>query len=94
MEPELTIKCRKSDLEIVKSVSHKAVEEYKALMKKEVKHFHNKEVPINLIIEDKRFLSEYTPNSNDSCMGGVVLHARRGRIVCANTLDDRLQLVY
>lgn len=90
MEPELTIKCRKSDLEIVKSVSNKAVEEYKALMKREVLHFKNREVPINLIIEEKRFLPEYSANSTDSCMGGIVIHARKGRIVCANTLDDRL----
>jgi hypothetical protein len=27
-------------------------------------------------------------------MGGIILHAKRGRIVCSNTLDERLQLVY
>jgi hypothetical protein len=27
-------------------------------------------------------------------MGGILMHARRGRIVCSNTLDERLQLVY
>jgi hypothetical protein len=27
-------------------------------------------------------------------MGGIMLHARKGRIVCTNTIDERLQLVY
>ena len=27
-------------------------------------------------------------------MGGIVLHTRKGRIVCSNTIDERLQLVY
>ena len=27
-------------------------------------------------------------------MGGFMCHAKKGRIVCSNTLDDRLQLCY
>jgi len=27
-------------------------------------------------------------------MGGILMHAKKGRIVCSNTLDDRLQLCY
>ena len=27
-------------------------------------------------------------------MGGIVMHAKKGRIVCSNTLDDRLGLCY
>ena len=27
-------------------------------------------------------------------MGGILMHARKGRIVCSNTIDERLQLVY
>jgi vacuolar-type H+-ATPase subunit E/Vma4 len=40
-------------------------------------------------------LAEYDETEGaDSCMGGIMLHARKGRIVCKNTLDERLQLVY
>ena len=39
MEPEVMIKCRKSDESLVKSVMSQAGDEYKALMKKEVKIF-------------------------------------------------------
>lgn len=64
-------------------------------MKKEVKIFANKEVPLKLNVDENRYLPEYDETEGaESCMGGIVLHTRKGRIVCSNTLDDRLQLVY
>jgi vacuolar-type H+-ATPase subunit E/Vma4 len=95
MEAEVHIRCRKSDLPLINEVFQKAGEEYKALMKKEVKLFKDRDVPLKLIVDSDRFLPEYTESEGaDSCMGGVLLHARKGRIVCANTIDERLQLVY
>lgn len=94
MEGEVHIRCRKSDLKIVQDVQQAAQDEYKALMKNEVKFFKDKDVPIKLVIESTKFLAEYDDTEGaDSCMGGIVLHARKGRIVCTNTLDERLQLV-
>lgn len=91
MEPEVNVRCRKTDLELVKKVSDSAVEEYKTLMKKEVKAFKERDVPCKIIVDDAKFLPEYKDEEGaDSCMGGVVLHCRKGRIVCSNTLDDRL----
>ena len=60
MEPEVNIRCRQSDLNLVKEVVQSAIEEYKALMKKEVKIFKDKEVPIKVNIDDNKFLPEYT----------------------------------
>lgn len=95
MEPEVNIRCRKSDLDLVKKVIEPAAEEYKKLMKKEVKVFKDREVPIKINIDENKFLPEFDENEGaESCMGGIILHTRKGRIVCANTLDDRLQLVY
>jgi len=95
MEGEVHIRCRKSDLELVKSVSAQATEEYKQMLKKEVKLFKDKDVPLKLVIEDHKFLHEYEETEGaESCMGGIMLHARKGRIVCSNTIDERLQLVY
>jgi V-type H+-transporting ATPase subunit E len=94
MEGEVHIRCRKSDLKIVQEVQQQAAEEYKALLKSEVKFFKDKEVPLKLVIESTKFLAEYDDTEGaESCMGGIVLHARKGRIVCSNTLDERLQLV-
>lgn len=95
MEPEVNVRCRKSDLESVKKVADAAVDEYKKLMKKEVKIFKDREVPCKLVIDENKFLPEFKEDEGvESCMGGIVLHTRKGRIVCSNTLDDRLQLVY
>jgi V-type H+-transporting ATPase subunit E len=96
MEAEVNVRCRKSDLPTVKKVVEKASEEYKALMKAEVKGLKNKEIPLKINIDEHRFLPEFlekSVNPAESCMGGVVMHAKLGRIVCSNTLDERLILL-
>jgi V-type H+-transporting ATPase subunit E len=95
IEAEVYIKCRKSDEALVQSVIDQAVKEYQALMKKEVKMFKGKEPPCKVVIDTSRYLPEYDENEAvTSTMGGVVLHCRKGRIVCSNTFDDRLSLCY
>ena len=50
-----------------------------------------------MILDNNKFLPEFnekSENPTESCMGGILMHARQGRIVCSNTLDERLQLVY
>jgi vacuolar-type H+-ATPase subunit E/Vma4 len=64
-------------------------------MKKEVKAFKNRDVPCKVLIDATKYLSVYNEQEGvDSCMGGIVMHAKKGRIVCSNTLDDRLALCY
>ena len=68
-----------------------AVEEYKNLLKSEVRLFKDRDVPLKLIIDKDRFLPEYDETEGgESCMGGILLHAKKGRIVCSNTIDERL----
>ena len=95
MEGEVHIRCRESDYGLIMEIQAQACDEYKQLMKKEVKLFRDKEVPLKLIVDNNKFLPEYEETDGaESCMGGVLLHARKGRIVCTNTIDERLQLVY
>ena len=95
MEAEVTVQCRKSDLETLKSQIEPAVKEYKAIMQREVEAFKGKDIPCKVIIDEKKALPEYSDKEGvESCIGGIVLHCRRGRIVCSNTLDERLQLCY
>lgn len=64
-------------------------------MKKEVRVFKDREPPCNVEHDKTRYLAEYNDQEGaESCMGGFLCHARKGRIVCSNTLDDRLQLCY
>jgi V-type H+-transporting ATPase subunit E len=97
MEPEVNIRCRKSDIQLVERVIDTAAAEYKKLMKENVKAYANKEVVLKIILDEGKYLPEFKEGSEsitESCMGGIILHAKRGRIVCSNTLDERLQLVY
>ena len=64
-------------------------------MKENVLALRGNEPPLNIEIDPKKYLPEYNPdNPGNSCSGGIKLHARKGRIVCSNTLDDRLNLRY
>lgn len=48
-------------------------------MKSEVKGYKNKEVTLNLILDEKKFLPEFnekSDNPTESCMGGILMHAR------------------
>ena len=97
MEPEVNIRCRKSDKQLVERVIDTAAAEYKKLMKENVKSYANKDVPLQIILDEGKYLPEFNEKgetATESCMGGIILHAKRGRIVCSNTLDERLQLVY
>ena len=52
-------------------------------------------MPLRITVENTRFLPEFDATEGaDSCMGGIMLHAKKGRIVCSNTIDERLSLVY
>ena len=59
MEPEVGIRCRKEDEDLVKSVINDAANEYKALMKKEVKFFEDKDVPCNAYHDNSAYLPTY-----------------------------------
>lgn len=59
MEPDVSIRCKKEDVAVVKSVIDDAVKEYKELMKKEVKFFFNKEVPAHVILDESAYLPVY-----------------------------------
>uniref|UniRef100_A0A0E0JLY7 V-type proton ATPase subunit E n=1 Tax=Oryza punctata TaxID=4537 RepID=A0A0E0JLY7_ORYPU len=85
-EPAVLLRCRKEDHHHVESVLHSAKHEYGS--KAEVHH------PEILVDHDVYLPS--SPSSHDSheISGGVVLASRDGKIVCENTLDARLEVVF
>uniref|UniRef100_A0A5B6Z3E2 Putative V-type proton ATPase subunit E n=1 Tax=Davidia involucrata TaxID=16924 RepID=A0A5B6Z3E2_DAVIN len=86
-EPAVLLRCRKDDLHLVESVLHSAKEEYA----------ENANVHPPEIIVDNVHLPP-APSHHDAhgpfCSGGVVLASRDGKIVCENTLDARLDVVF
>ncbi|KAL6615729.1 hypothetical protein ACP70R_037999 [Stipagrostis hirtigluma subsp. patula] len=87
-EPAVLLRCRKEDHHHVESVLHSAKHEYAS--KADV---HEPE-----IIVDHNVYLPPAPSHYDAhgqfCSGGVVLASRDGKIVCENTLDARLEVVF
>ncbi|KAL6627174.1 hypothetical protein ACP70R_030900 [Stipagrostis hirtigluma subsp. patula] len=87
-EPAVVLRCRKEDLELVDSVLESAINEY--AKKANV-------YPPEVVVDRQVYLpsapSHYQAHGI-SCSGGVVLASRDGKIVCENTLDARLQVVF
>lgn len=59
MEPEVYIRCKKEDEKIIAEIIEPAVKEYKALMKKEVKVFKDREPPCKVEHDKTKYLPEY-----------------------------------
>eukprot|EP00245_Coleochaete_scutata_P007147 TRINITY_DN22249_c0_g1_i1.p1 TRINITY_DN22249_c0_g1~~TRINITY_DN22249_c0_g1_i1.p1 ORF type:complete len:233 (+),score=72.24 TRINITY_DN22249_c0_g1_i1:141-839(+) len=88
-EPELQLTCRKVDLTAVKAVAPDAAKAYAAKAKLA-------KPPVIVVDEDKFLLPP--PNPKDStvpyCMGGVIVSSKDRRVICTNTLDARLEIVF
>ncbi|XAR55109.1 hypothetical protein NMG60_11030507 [Bertholletia excelsa] len=86
-EPAVLLRCREEDLNAVEHILESA--------KKEYADKANVRQPD--IIIDNVFLPPAPSHHNThgpSCAGGVVLASRDGKIVCENTLDARLDVVF
>ncbi|KAG9141154.1 hypothetical protein Leryth_001663 [Lithospermum erythrorhizon] len=86
-EPSLLLRCREEDLDLVKSVQQSASDYYAS----------KADVHAPEIIIDEVYLPPASSSSDEhgpSCSGGVVLASRDGKIVCENTLEGRLDVVF
>ncbi|KAL7248749.1 hypothetical protein ACSBR2_003481 [Camellia fascicularis] len=87
-EPSVLLRCREIDVVLVESVLDDAKREYT-----DKAGVHAPKITV-----DKRVYLPPPPSSEDShgpsCSGGVVLASQDGKIVCENTLDARLDVVF
>jgi len=80
-EAQVKIQCLKEDLNLLQNIVVKAVNDYKAIWKKEV----GEESQVEVSVETEKFLPP-------SYVGGVVLTARQNKIMLDNTLAARLEI--
>ena len=62
----------------------------------QVKAFAGKsasDIPCKIIIDGK-FLDDKDENETTGIIGGFKLYAKKGRIVCSQTIDDRVELCF
>ena len=87
LEPELLVKCRKEDYELVKSLIPECETEFFELMAKEAAEGEYK---THLKLLDNEFM---TPEEGGEC-GGIIMCTTNRKIVCTNTLKSRLDLCF
>lgn len=96
MEGQIFIRCREADKAIIESVKDEAVSTYRNMIINDVIRFKGKsaeDIPCNIII-DSKFLESIEDNENSGSLGGFKLFAKKGRIVCSQTIDDRIDLCF
>ena len=79
-EATVTVYCRPADVPAVTSALPAAVAEYSALMKSKAGVKISPNATMN---------ADPSKNLPDSCLGGVVVTADEGRVVCDNTMKAR-----
>ena len=96
IEPKVILRCRESDVDALEGVIDEAVSEYKELMLSQVKALEGKDdIPCAVTVDKNKFLPEFNQDDpTNSCLGGFVMYAKKNRIVCSQTLDDRLAMTY
>ena len=86
LEDELELKVREDEVELCQNLIEECQEKYSQVMLEETGRDYSTTLSV---IEDK-FL---TKEEGGAC-GGVILYALKRRIVCPNTLIDRLNLCF
>ncbi|KAM3140828.1 hypothetical protein pb186bvf_007055 [Paramecium bursaria] len=87
LEARVELKCLEKDLNLVKHVLQECQNEFVEIIKRET----NKDFKTTLSVNEHHFLTDI---KGKAILGGVILSAQNNRIVCSNTLDDRLELSF
>ena len=88
LEEEVQLKVREDEVSLVKGMISECQSKYSEILKNET--HDQREYNCTLTVIEDKFL---TQDEGGLC-GGVVLYAHHGKIVCPNTLEDRLNLVF
>lgn len=86
-EPAMQVRCRRADLALVEAAAPKAAAQYARAAGC---------APPSVVVNTEAFLpAAAAPGfEGESCAGGVVVASMDGKIVCANTLDERLAVAH
>jgi len=87
LEENITVKCRKEDEAVVTGLFDESVKYFQEYMEKET----GVVPPVKLKLHSEYLPPAPTKDGGPSCTGGVILSARKGQLVCNNTLDRRLE---
>ena len=80
---------------MIEEIQDEAIAEYRKMVVEQVKKFEGmspEDIPCTIIM-DKKYLESIEDNDTGS-LGGFKLFAKKGRIVCSQTIDDRIDLCF
>ena len=86
MEHQVFIRCRKEDVAVVEEIKDEAIGVYRKLIVTEVKKFQGQDpsiVPCKIILDTSKYLESIEENEASGKLGGFMLFAKKGRIVCS-----------
>ena len=87
IEPTLQVKCRKGDFKDLQAMTGDLESQYKSFMHQNT---GRDEYDCVLTVIDGNFLTE----AQDQGCGGVIIYTADSKIVCPNTLHNRLGLAF
>ncbi|CAD8064734.1 unnamed protein product [Paramecium primaurelia] len=85
LEPRIELMCLEQDVQLIRTILVECQEEFTKIIQRETA----KDFKTTLSINQSQYL---TDKGGKPILGGVVLSCANNRIVCSNTLDDRLEL--
>ena len=86
MEDEIELQVREDEVPLASGLLRECQEEYAQIMLQETKRNYS----CTLAVREDKYL---TKEQGGEC-GGVILYAHNRRIVCSNTLEDRLMQMF
>lgn len=86
LEEQLELKVREDEVRLVQSLIPECEEQFTQIMKDET----TRDYACSLSVVEDQFLNM----ENGGRCGGVILMAHNRRIVCSNTLEDRLNQIF
>ena len=92
-EPDIVVRCRKVDLDLVRRIIPEVQNKYIQMMKDEC----GVDVVVNVTLNEDESKMLPPPPSNSpmlSCAGGIVMEGHSGRLVLDNTFDKRLEVCF
>ena len=88
LEKKVLLKCRESDIDMVRELIDEMQDEYASVMKENT---DSDDYQCEIEILEDEFIK---PESKEGKCGGVVISSTNKLIVCSNSLTDRLHLCY
>lgn len=88
LEPVVLVKCREQDVDFIREIIPDAQSQYNELMANEV---GSDKYETEIQVVEGEFIE---PESEAGKCGGVIVMSKDRKIVCSNSLDNRLHLCY